>query len=358
MPAPEEEVPSSLAALQQRVAQLECALAASQTQRAAERAARIRLQRQLRSSAVSPDCALQARAVGTLHSCFSRRNGTPRQPSLVPAARAVLQLRRGVPRDSLFGLEAFSHCWVLYVFHQNTDAHRVQDDSRLKSRVCVPRLDGATRGVFATRTPHRPVALGLSLGRLVGVDLARGCVTLEGLDLVDGTPVLDLKPYVPFCDAPDAARERCFAPDWVAPLARGCPDAEPLRVASVALLPGAADALWRAYAEAEAARRAAWAAAFDGDAAPPALYDSQDAFTLLVTQVLSRDIRSLRQRTGAPEKRLPLYHVILCCVEVDYTVSDLRHVLVTDARRALPEEDWAAMQDAAAAEAQLSEEDA
>ena len=113
MPAPEEEVPSSLAALQQRVAQLECALAASQTQRAAERAARIRLQRQLRSSAVSPDCALQARAVGTLHSCFSRRNGTPRQPSLVPAARAVLQLRRGVPRDSLFGLEAFSHCWVL-----------------------------------------------------------------------------------------------------------------------------------------------------------------------------------------------------------------------------------------------------
>ena len=62
--------------------------------------------------------------------------------------------------------------------------------------MAVPRLDGGSRGVFATRTPHRPVPLGLSLGRLLAVDARRGVVTFQGLDLVDNTPVLDIKPYV------------------------------------------------------------------------------------------------------------------------------------------------------------------
>ena len=202
--------------LRSRLAACEAALAAAETQRANERAARIRVQRQLRhtslvaeeQAAEASGVTLRAKAVGTVYSCFSRRNGTPRQPGLVSSARAVLALRPGVPHDCLTGLEAFSHCWVLYVFHQNTDLHVAQQQQgagaaaarpqgqRIKSRVAVPRLDGDTRGVFATRTPHRPVPIGLSLGRLRLVDAARGLVHFEGLDLVDGTPVVDIKPFV------------------------------------------------------------------------------------------------------------------------------------------------------------------
>jgi tRNA-Thr(GGU) m(6)t(6)A37 methyltransferase TsaA len=236
--------PSTTEALLARVAELEALLAAERVQRSAERAARIRLQRLARASRLEAPPgdgddapALAARAIGALHSCFSRRNGTPRQPALVPAARAVLALRRGVPADALTGLDGFSHAWVVYVFHANTNLH--VPDARFKARVAVPRLDGGTRGVFATRTPHRPVPLGLSLGRILAVDAARGTVTFQGLDLVDGTPVLDIKPYVsalrtrtaaafphvrshalaclrkvPFCDAPAAGD--MFAPDWCA----------------------------------------------------------------------------------------------------------------------------------------------
>ena len=211
--------------LRSRLAACEAALAAAETQRANERAARIRVQRQLRhtslvaeeQAAEASGVTLRAKAVGTVYSCFSRRNGTPRQPGLVSSARAVLALRPGVPHDCLTGLEAFSHCWVLYVFHQNTDLHVAQQQQaapggaaaaarpqgqRIKSRVAVPRLDGDTLGVFATRTPHRPVPIGLSLGRLRLVDAARGLVHFEGLDLVDGTPILDIKPFV-------RARWRC-----------------------------------------------------------------------------------------------------------------------------------------------------
>jgi tRNA-Thr(GGU) m(6)t(6)A37 methyltransferase TsaA len=190
---------NDVASLQRRVAELEALLSAERTQRNAERAARIRLQRASRaerlcSPAADDASALHARAIGTLHSCFSRRNGTPRQPALVPAARAQLTLRRGVPADALSGLDGFSHAWVLYVFHANTNLH--VPDERFKARVAVPRLDGGTRGVFATRTPHRPNAIGLSLGRLLSVDARRGVVLFQGLDLVDNTPVLDIKPYV------------------------------------------------------------------------------------------------------------------------------------------------------------------
>ena len=192
--------PADAAALQRRVAELEALLAAERTQRNAERAARIRLQRASRAERLggadddATAVALHARAIGTLHSCFSRRNGTPRQPALVPAARSQLTLRRGVPADALSGLDGFSHAWVLYVFHANTNLH--VPDARFKARVAVPRLDGDTRGVFATRTPHRPVPIGLSLGRLLTVDARRGVVLFQGLDLVDNTPVLDIKPYV------------------------------------------------------------------------------------------------------------------------------------------------------------------
>ena len=147
-------------------------------------------------------------------------------------------------------------------------------------------------------------------------------------------------------------------------MAHGDPSQEPLRIASVTVSPAAAPALWSAYTEAEAQRRAAWAArnrAQDGSVsppAPPALYDTAAEFTALVTQVLSRDIRALRHRMGVPDKKLDVYRVILCCVEVGYTLDEAtRDVVVVDAKTALPEDDWAAAQDAAAAEAHLSDDD-
>jgi tRNA (Thr-GGU) A37 N-methylase len=211
--------------------------------------------------------------IGTLQSVFSQRNGTPRQarptdarylraacrrdkpkthahalnlhppaqPLLAPSARSRLVLAPHVPAAALEGLEEFSHVWVLYVFHANTNlGERLGEAARASSalakvhvraplsepaplrgafifmrrdteraaRAQVPRLNGARRGVLATRSPHRPTPLGLSVGRVRAV---RGRVLeLAGLDVVDGSPVLDIKPFLPFCDAPADAT----APDW------------------------------------------------------------------------------------------------------------------------------------------------
>jgi tRNA (Thr-GGU) A37 N-methylase len=140
----------------------------------------------------------------------------------------------------LEGLEQFSHVWIIYVFHENTDLHvavgagdtstrsvsgdaspdgarlRSQRSTTSRAKVRVPRLNGERRGVFATRTPHRPLPIGLSLVEIKHVDAEKGFLEVGGADLVDGTPVLDIKPYLPFCEAltKDGAA-RVFAPDWV-----------------------------------------------------------------------------------------------------------------------------------------------
>ena len=141
--------------------------------------------------------------VGIIHSCFKEKFGIPRQPGLVPQASATLELRAPfVSDDWSRGLEEFSHLWLLYVFHANPP-------QRSKSTVRPPRLGGNRRlGVFATRSPFRPNPIGLSVVRLVKIERdARGTsLHLDGVDLLDGTPVLDIKPYVPYADAlPDAS---------------------------------------------------------------------------------------------------------------------------------------------------------
>jgi tRNA-Thr(GGU) m(6)t(6)A37 methyltransferase TsaA len=145
--------------------------------------------------------------IGHIESCFVGRNGTPRQPGLTPAARARLQLRWGAnPEHSIEGLEQFSHVWLLFLFDQN------RGNGAVKSKVFPPRLDGAKTGVFACRSPHRPNPIGLSLVKL---DRIEGDVLhLSGADLIDGTPVLDVKPYLPYADSPSSA-EVVRAPEWV-----------------------------------------------------------------------------------------------------------------------------------------------
>ena len=139
--------------------------------------------------------------IGLIHSPFKEKFGIPRQPALAQSARMTLQLLPPFDQpDTVRGLEAFSHVWLQFVFHDTL----ARGWSPL---VRPPRLGGNAKvGVFASRSTHRPNALGLSLVQLLGVDTTDG-VTLQlaGADLLDGTPVLDIKPYIPFVEAvPDA----------------------------------------------------------------------------------------------------------------------------------------------------------
>ncbi|KAL6771006.1 CGL87 [Auxenochlorella protothecoides x Auxenochlorella symbiontica] len=296
-------------------------------ERRAERAGRIRAERALRqlslemqalrdttSSGAGPGTgppppanpaavAYPFRAIGTLRSCFDCRNGTPRQPLLVESARASLTLRPGLSPEFLQGLEQYTHCWVLYVFHRNTDLQRLWggSDRGLRAKIRVPRLDGGRLGALATRSPHRPCPIGLSVARVLRV--SGRTLLLGGADVVDGSPVLDIKPYVPFCDAVPGAR----APAWVAREAGGVGrgeggggglgeagaattgvDGEPLALAGVRFAEGARGAL-----------EAAWGRA--GRRVP--LCSGPAAFLALVCEALGRDIRSVTQRVRLPARR-------------------------------------------------------
>jgi tRNA-Thr(GGU) m(6)t(6)A37 methyltransferase TsaA len=155
------------------------------------------------------DEAFHFQPIGLLHSCFREKFGIPRQPGLIPEARARLQLLPPYNRpEALAGLEGFSHLWLIFVFHQ---AMR----GEWRATVRPPRLGGNERvGVFASRAPYRPNPIGLSVVAFEGVEEEDGklFLCLSGVDLVDGTPVLDIKPYVPYTDSLPDARAG-FAPE-------------------------------------------------------------------------------------------------------------------------------------------------
>lgn len=131
--------------------------------------------------------------IGHIESCYRERFGTPRQPGLVPDSWAILKLRPELNlSDALYGLDGFSHLWVIFVFHLNTN-------KGVKTRIHPPRMNGESIGVFATRAPHRPNPIGLSVVKIEKIE--GNNVYLSGVDFVDGTPVLDIKPYHPQADA-------------------------------------------------------------------------------------------------------------------------------------------------------------
>ncbi|MCE5980495.1 tRNA (N6-threonylcarbamoyladenosine(37)-N6)-methyltransferase TrmO [Pseudomonas sp. LF19] len=139
--------------------------------------------------------------IGHVRSCFKEKFAIPRQPQLAPAARGVLELLPPYDNgEAVAGLEQVSHVWLLFLFHQ-----ALEDKPRLKVR--PPRLGGnKSMGVFATRATHRPNGIGQSVVRLEKVEAGR--LWLSGIDLLDGTPVLDIKPYVPYADAVAGAVNR------------------------------------------------------------------------------------------------------------------------------------------------------
>lgn len=135
--------------------------------------------------------------IGVIRSCYKEKFGIPRQPGLVTASRATLELHApyNCP-EALVELEGFSHIWVIFVFHQ-----AMRDN--WKATVRPPRLGGNQRiGVFASRSPFRPNPIGLSAVALERIECKEGScqLHLRGADLLDGTPVLDIKPYVPYAD--------------------------------------------------------------------------------------------------------------------------------------------------------------
>ncbi|XP_052199973.1 uncharacterized protein LOC127806618 isoform X2 [Diospyros lotus] len=179
----------------EKVRELEKALKSSLEKCASERQGRIRAQQALRETLVKNNSEnLQLNSypmapIGVVRSCYSTRNGTPRQPLLVPLARAqLLFYPTHVPPASLEGLEEYSHCWIIYVFHLNTDLEKLWKDpsnSKFKAKVRVPRLKGRRMGVFATRSPHRPCPIGLTVAKVEAIQ--EHMVLVSGADLVDGT---------------------------------------------------------------------------------------------------------------------------------------------------------------------------
>jgi tRNA-Thr(GGU) m(6)t(6)A37 methyltransferase TsaA len=139
--------------------------------------------------------------LGWLHTCWPDRWGVPRQAGLVPEAWGELRLAEGVPGEALRGLEEFSHVWLLAWLH---------GVAHTRWTVRPPRLGGSERrGVLATRSPHRPSRIALSAVRLVAVDVPARLLRVSGHDLLDGTPILDVKPSLPRADAiPDATAAR------------------------------------------------------------------------------------------------------------------------------------------------------
>lgn len=136
--------------------------------------------------------------VGYVQSPFRQKFAIPRQPGLVPAARGAIELLPPYDApESVRGLEAFSHIWVTFLFHAVDPAQSDQMTVR------PPRLGGNDRvGVFASRAPFRPNRIGLSVLTLERIDLDGGVrLLVSGLDLLDATPVLDIRPYVAYCDA-------------------------------------------------------------------------------------------------------------------------------------------------------------
>ncbi len=136
----------------------------------------------------------QVSPIGYLRSCFKEKFAIPRQPQLAPAARGMLELLPPFDKaEALDGLEQVSHVWLLFVFHQALEA-----EPRLKVR--PPRLGGnRSVGVFASRSTHRPNGIGQSVVKLDRIEAGR--LWLSGIDLLDGTPILDIKPYLPYADS-------------------------------------------------------------------------------------------------------------------------------------------------------------
>jgi len=138
--------------------------------------------------------------IGFVRSPYRHRIDAPHQPTVVEGtetgdvAEAILELDANLPEEALQDLQGFERIWVIFSFHRSEGWRPLVKPPRGRLK----------RGVLATRSPHRPNAIGLSALELVAVE--GRCLRVRGVDLLDGTPILDIKPYVPYADAFPGAR--------------------------------------------------------------------------------------------------------------------------------------------------------
>ncbi|XID75815.1 tRNA (N6-threonylcarbamoyladenosine(37)-N6)-methyltransferase TrmO [Alkanindiges sp. WGS2144] len=149
---------------------------------------------------MNPDLSIPV--IGRVQSPFHEKFGIPRQPNLVQVP-AIIEFNAPYDDAMAFeGLEAFSHIWLIWVFNQNK--HSAQKQPKFRTQIRPPRLGGNQKtGIFASRSMYRPSPLGLSVVQLVKVIRQNASVKLlvRGADLLNGTPIVDIKPYIAYSDA-------------------------------------------------------------------------------------------------------------------------------------------------------------
>ncbi|MGM8886394.1 tRNA (N6-threonylcarbamoyladenosine(37)-N6)-methyltransferase TrmO [Psychrobacter sp. 1U2] len=167
--------------------------------------------------------------IGYHRAPLSQKFGAPRQPNLVELISAIEMIAPFDTPAAFVGLEEFSHLWLSWQFHHNKDLNNqqtsiqqgTQTDSGFRAQVRPPRLGGNQKiGVFASRSMYRPAQLGLSVVKLERIEVIAGRVMLiiSGADLIEGTPIIDIKPYVAYSDSIEHAASG-FAPTAPIPLA-------------------------------------------------------------------------------------------------------------------------------------------
>ena len=165
---------------------------------------------------------IEIKIIGRIRTDFPTKFGIPRQSGVVESLKGTVVFEPEYRNpDALRGLEGFSHLWLVWQFSK-----AVRDT--WSPTVRPPRLGGNTRvGVFATRSPFRPNAIGLSCVKLEGVELHTPdgpVIHVSGADLMDGTPILDIKPYIPYADSHPDALEGFTSTGWERTLEVEFPD--------------------------------------------------------------------------------------------------------------------------------------
>lgn len=192
-----------------------------------ERTGRVRVEKEMKKmravrlkTGEQGEGAFFVQPIATVESCYKQCIGTPRQGKLVPSSRSVIHLKNCMSPEALDGLEGFSHVWLSFKFHLNTNtldeakAFQGVEGTNQKftftAKITPPMLKKKV-GVLSTRSPHRPNPIGITLACIEKVDKKNRCLQVRGCDLVHGTPILDIKPYVSSYDTIKGER----IPQWI-----------------------------------------------------------------------------------------------------------------------------------------------
>ena len=144
---------------------------------------------------------MELKVIAHIRTDFPEKFGIPRQSGMVKGVKGrIVFLPEYRNPDAIRGIEGFSHLWLIWGF---SEVH--QEEGKWCATVAPPRLGGRVRmGVFATRSPYRPNPIGLSSVKLEGVEFDKNLghtIVVSGVDMLDGTPIYDIKPYLPYADA-------------------------------------------------------------------------------------------------------------------------------------------------------------